>query len=616
MVTTAKYVLGVWNGLDDFPSWASIGPGDDPPITDPGRAEQTALSLTAGVAVSVTSASAAPAPTKVTSTTSPLVINLDWDSSVSSAPAGFMTSVIAAAAWLESQFIDAVTLTFNVGYGEVSGNLLGSALGESIANMSTVSYGNLLSAVVANARTATDASVVASLPATSPIAGATYWVSTAQAQALGLAPASGDGVDGSVGFGVASLFTYGDTANSGTVVSGTYDFFGTAVHEFTELMGRTLQTGVAILGVLGSYTLMDLLHYSAPGIRDLSSLVPGYFSVDGGTTDLGDFNTVVGGDPGDWAASVPDDAFDAFADSGVIQAVSANDVTVLDAIGWEPAGASGAISPPDAVSTPTGVAETAATGFLASIQVNKGLAAGAALASITQTGGASADSYGFALGGAGAAGFALHPAGSGATLSVGAVAAAGAAGGALYALSLTATDVTSGASSPAMPVNVVVADNSNNVIALASLPGIVTAAPTFIYSGGGIDTIVGTGMTGTLYFDGGAGADTMTGGSGVNAYEYGGAADSTPSAMDIITNFNVAVDVIDLTGLGSAFTTVAALASDATTIATGSIGWQTIKTNTFVYANTNGRTEALSAANMKIELNGRLALAAANFSHD
>jgi hypothetical protein len=614
MTTATKTPFGLWDGPADDPSWAAIAP--DAPITDAGLPDtQTAPSLNSGLPGGVTvfaaGAQTTPAPTQVSSATSPMVIDLDWDSSVSGAPAGFMTDVIAAAAWIESQLIDAVTITLAVGYEEVAGNSVSGALGESIANMSTVSYANLVSALQANARTATDASVVASLPSGSPFFDATYWVTTAQAKALGLSPADGTGVDGSVGFGAASLFTYGDSANSGTVANGTYDFFGTAVHEITEVMGRQMLTGVAVLGVLNSYSLLDLLHYSGAGTRDSSSLLPGYFSPDGGTTDLGDFNTVVGGDPGDWASSVSDDAFDAFAASGTIQAVTSNDMTVMDAIGWESAGATGPISPPDAVSTPKGVSEAALTAFLSSAQVNKGLAANAGLAGISQTGGLAADPYTFTLGGAGAASFAID----GTTLAVGPSAVAGAASGALYALTVSTTDTASGMASPAMPLNVIAGDNGNDVITPASLPGIVTSAPTFIYEAGGIDTIVATGMTGTVYFSSGTGADIMTGGAGVNVYEYGGAADSTPSAMDIITNFNVAVDLIDLTGLATSFTSVGSLASTATTIAAGTIGWQTIKTNTFVYANTNTRPESLNNANMKIELNGRVTLTAANFAH-
>ena len=133
---------------------------------------------------------------------------------------------------------------------------------------------------------------------------------------------------------------------------------------------------------------------------------------------------------------------------------------------------------------------------------------------------------------------------------------------------------------------------------------------------GGADTINGAGMTGTLYFDAGTGADRMTGGSGHNIYEYAATSDSTVSAMDIISNFNTATDRIDLTGLSSRFSSVAALSTTATTLAAGAIGWQVSGGNTFVYANTSGRTESLGSTNMKIELQGAIALTAANISHN
>ena len=192
---------------------------------------------------------------------------------------------------------------------------------------------------------------------------------------------------------------------------------------------------------------------------------------------------------------------------------------------------------------------------MASAQVNKGLTAKAALATFSQSGGTAGDSYVYALGEARGPGRSLWTSASNAaTLSVGANAIAAAKStGSLFGLTVTATDVTLGLSSPAVLVNVVVGGNGNDVIHLASLPGIANAAPTFIYGLAGVDTIDGSGMAGVLYFDSGTGPGIMTGGSGGNVYEYGAAADSTASAMDIITNFNVALDLIDLTGVGIPF---------------------------------------------------------------
>src|ERR1051326_5621781 len=126
------------------------------------------------------------------------------------------------------------------------------------------------------------------------------------------------------------------------------------------------------------------------------------------------------------------------------------------------------------------------------------------------------------------------------------------------------------------------------------------------------DAIVGTGMTGALYFDGGAGADTMTGGSGINRYEYGSTSDSTPSSTDVITNFNVSLDVMDFTGISSHISKVGALGSTATSIGSHSIGWQVSAGNTFLYMNTSNRNESLASTNMKIELQGSIALTSTN----
>jgi hypothetical protein len=180
---------------------------------------------------------------------------------------------------------------------------------------------------------------------------------------------------------------------------------------------------------------------------------------------------------------------------------------------------------------------------------------------------------------------------------------------------VTAIDTSSGNSSPAVAVNMVIGSSGNDTIKLSSLSGIVTAAPTFIYGIAGNDTINGTGMTGVLHFDGGVGADTMTGGTGVNDYEYGAVGDSTSTAMDIITNFHVAMDLIDLTGIGTKLTYAGSIASNGTTIAADSIGSQASGGNTLVYVNSSGASEKLTATNMKIELQGSIALTTSNFVH-
>jgi hypothetical protein len=59
-------------------------------------------------------------------------INVIYDPSVANAPAGFTTAVTDAVNYLDKLFTNPISITIDVGYGEVDGFQLGSnALGES-----------------------------------------------------------------------------------------------------------------------------------------------------------------------------------------------------------------------------------------------------------------------------------------------------------------------------------------------------------------------------------------------------------------------------------------------------------------------------------------------------
>ena len=538
-------------------------------------------------------------PVTSTSSTSGPVFNITWDFSVSSAPTGFTAGVTAAANYLASQYSDAVTINISVGFGEVNGTALGSnALGQSLTYLTSVAYTTLTNALKADAKTATDTGSVATLPVSAP---GTMWTTTAEAKALGLASATGTSTDGYCGFSSSLLFDYN---NSDGVTPGTYDFYGVVLHEFTEVMGRMLLTGGTIGTTANSFAAYDLFHFSAPGVHTYSASAAGYFSADNGTTSLNAFNTASGGDAGDWASSAGNDAGNAFSNSGVVNAFTTPDLIALDTIGWDrvvPASAG-----------PTGVAYASVVGGLASIATASGLAANTVIATATQTGGNSADSFTYTLGGTGAASFSLSSTG---VLSTGASGVAGASNGTLSGLTVTANDTTTALSSPAVPLNLVVGSAGSDTVSLATLAGSAsTATPTFIYGLAGNDSINGTGMTGKLWFDGGAGADTMTGGSGPNSFLYGAASESTASVMDIVGGFHAATDTIDLRGLGGHTLSFAGKLS-VTRLAAYSVGYQASGGNTFVYVNTSGSSEALASTNMKIELLGSVSLTSSNILH-
>ena len=116
-----------------------------------------------------------------------------------------------------------------------------------------------------------------------------------------------------------------------------YDFQAVVAHEISEVMGRQMFDGANAFGTGASYDPLDLFHYSAPGVRDFSGVTPGYASADGGKTSLDAFNTNRSGDFGDWASSAGNDAFNAFANPGVVNAVTQSDLTELNLLGWDPA---------------------------------------------------------------------------------------------------------------------------------------------------------------------------------------------------------------------------------------------------------------------------------------
>jgi hypothetical protein len=318
---SAQVLLQAWNG--------DLGTG----YTSAG----TASSGSSGSVPGVTSASNGQG----------LVINVVYDASVANAPPGFTQTIANVVSFYESQFSNPVTITIDVGYGEIDGqSMFPAALGESQAYMTSVSYAQLQSALVANANGIGDTAAAASLAAMSPVDGQ-YWIPTAEAQSLGIA--SSGGLDGYAGFTNVPYLDYNVGNDSGTVPVSQYDFFGVVAHEFSEIMGRQMMDGASFAGSPG-YTALDLFHYSAPGIPDFSGTTPGYFSPNGGFTNLGSFNTDPYGDFGDWANSVGNNAFLAYTNPGALNPVTASDVTVMNLLGWDSASqpTSGIVTAPPA----------------------------------------------------------------------------------------------------------------------------------------------------------------------------------------------------------------------------------------------------------------------------
>jgi hypothetical protein len=200
------------------------------------------------------------------------------------------------------------------------------------------------------------------------------YVSPAEAKALGLPlSVSDDGIDGYVGFSsVPNTFSY---ANGSVPPANEYYFIGVVEHEITEIMGR-----VSLLGDLTpDYSVIDLFRYSSPGVRDTTAgglNSTSYFSIDDGITNLGSWNNQISnGDLADWypqgAASGVNDAFNDYSNPGVINVVSASDLTLISALGWktEPIATVSAIAKFNAVTEAVYIGYFGRAGILRAISI-------------------------------------------------------------------------------------------------------------------------------------------------------------------------------------------------------------------------------------------------------
>jgi hypothetical protein len=272
-------------------------------------------------------------------------INVTFDSSAITAPAGFETDVEAVAKFYDSQFSNPITINIDVGWGEIDGQALSADdLGESESNYTTTpySYAQIKDALDNSALTSQAQAAVATLPGPDPTGGGAFGMTTAEAKALGLMGAS-SAIDGYAGFtSEAGTFDFAIDSNTSTAVvpASEYDFFAVAAHEFSEIMGRQMNFGINYgegPGDGSGYYPLDLFDYSAPGVRSFNqSASDRYFSVDGGNTNLDNFNTQSSGDLFDWANSAGNDAYDAFANPGVVNQVTATDFELMNIIGYQP----------------------------------------------------------------------------------------------------------------------------------------------------------------------------------------------------------------------------------------------------------------------------------------
>ena len=259
-----------------------------------------------------------------------LTFNLTYDSSTVGAPADFFTAFQYAINFYQTNYTDPITINLQVGWGKIKGqNLSPGNLGQSSTFQRTSSFSQIKTALTNDAKSATDATALANLPATDPTSGASWVMSNAEAKALGLLAGNATGLDGYVGFNANASYTF-DPNNR--AVSGKYDFIGLAAHEITEIMGRygLGQNGASS----GRYSPIDLFRYLSTGTLDLVPTNGAYFSIDGGVTVINTFNGTGGGDLSDWAGATVD-PYNHNITLGAKLDESPEDIIEMDALGYD-----------------------------------------------------------------------------------------------------------------------------------------------------------------------------------------------------------------------------------------------------------------------------------------
>jgi hypothetical protein len=265
----------------------------------------------------------------------------------------------------DTAFANPITLTIGL-----QGASCGSCVADSLTQTGSVAYGSAASSgswysamsnyAASGLSNPTFNTAFASLPtnqtaASSALGGTNgnVTVTAANLTALGYSVSLGTqnfatatGFDGVIS--VNSALSVGIPSH-GTIPGGTYDLVSALEHELDEVMGigSALNAGH---GYPNTPFAEDYFRYSAPGTRSWnpSSSIKAYFSIDGGTTDLANFNQNPSGDYNDWATAnggcsgagnpLPQDAFAA---SGQVPLLMCNSSTpdpelmALDALGYD-----------------------------------------------------------------------------------------------------------------------------------------------------------------------------------------------------------------------------------------------------------------------------------------
>ncbi len=233
-----------------------------------------------------------------------LIIQPTFDSSITGNvnAVAIENAINAAISVLQANFKDPITVSVYFRYSTTQPG--GSALAfGSLAQSDYVTYeipwATFVSALTADASTTNDAAAVPHLPA-SPMT-TNISASSANGRAVGLNTPGAIDTSGNIGAsgtydGIVTINASQNYSFTRPAASDAYDAQRTIEHELDEVLGL----GSSSNSGQSDYRPQDLFMYKAPGAWSVVLSDPRYFSVDGGATQIIDFNQDSNGDSGDW----------------------------------------------------------------------------------------------------------------------------------------------------------------------------------------------------------------------------------------------------------------------------------------------------------------------------
>lgn len=259
-----------------------------------------------------------------------LAIDATFDSSITSDPNASVIedSINQTIARIESDIVNPITV--NITFAAMS-----SGLGQSDTFFETLSYSTYRSDLQNNQiLSRNDQQAIASLPvqALNPVNGdSNITLTTALYKALG---GSYSGPDSTVSLNLSMM----NLSRIGPQDPNLYDLQAVTAHEIDEALGAGGAGSIlsATGGTNGPVGVLDLFRYSASGVRSFTTngSATSYFSINGGVTNLSNFNQDSNGDYADWVTGSTPQVQDAFATPGIQLNVGTNELTSLDVIGY------------------------------------------------------------------------------------------------------------------------------------------------------------------------------------------------------------------------------------------------------------------------------------------